>query len=633
MVHRARLKIPKKNRGKSLEKNLSIRTGHRKFTEKKIEIAEGTVAQSAEVGATTKLKQLKVTLREELEVLKYLDEAVVELTDDDNEIFNNTSDAGAFRSKVHETILKIDESLGVNTTNTSQGSSQAPNKVTAVLSILPKIKLKKFSGEVTQWHSFWGSYKSVIHEEKSLNIITKFSYLRDLLEGNAASVIAGLSTTQANYVSAIELLQRRVGDKQVIISGHHDALLRITPLTSSKNIRDIRELYDKVEVHVRVLQSLDVPTSSYGSLLVPVLLSKIPEDVRLLIGREIKDDKWELGRLLNSLRYEVENSETCLGIKAALPTKYESFESKPANIYWNKSSLPTAATLFTESKETFTPSHTYCRESHSSRHSQVITDKKTRRQILRKQGRCFVCLRKNHIAKNCPSSGKCFNRNGRHNISICEGRQGETQDSTSKVYPSQSNVVTTNAKETGSLYVGTQNSVLLQTAQAFVYQLGSAEEVRARVVFNSGSQHSYVKEDLVQRVKLPTVGEETLNVKVFDSRAGEIRSYPIVDCMIASTDGGFSTPIRAHSSTEICDAIANQDIKKAVQSFEHLKGLKLADYNGGADASSISILVGADNLARFFTGSTKSKKKCIEMERIQQQLPAVQADASSICTD
>eukprot|EP00794_Sanderia_malayensis_P005751 gene5751-biopygen4665 len=329
--------MPKKKGGKSLEKNLSIRTGHRKFTEKTIEIAEETVAQSAEVGATTKLKQLKVTLREELEVLKYLDDAVVELTDDDNEIFNDISDAGAFRSKVHETLLKIDESLGVNTANTSQGSSQAPNKVTAVSSILPKLKLKKFSGEVTQWQSFWDSYKSAIHEEKSLNVITKFSYLRDLLEGSAASVIAGLPTTEVNYVSAIELLQRRFGDKQVIISGHHDALLRITPLTSSKNIRDLRELYDKVEVHVRGLQSLDVPTPSYGSLLVPVLLSKIPEDVRLLIGREIKDDKWELGRLLNLLR---------------------------------------------------------------------------------------------------------------HHISICEGRQGETQDSTSKVYPSQSNVVTTDAKET-----------------------------------------------------------------------------------------------------------------------------------------------------------------------------------------
>eukprot|EP00794_Sanderia_malayensis_P001253 gene1253-biopygen482 len=155
-------------------------------------------------------------------------------------------------------------------------------------------------------------------------------------EGNAASVIAGLPTTEANYVSAIELLQRRFGDKQVIISGHHDALLRITPLTSSKNIRDLRELYDKVVVHVRGLQSLDVPTSSYESLLVPVLLSKIPEDVRLLIDREIKDDKWELGRLLNLLRYEVENRERCLGIKAALPTKYESFESKPADAYGNK---------------------------------------------------------------------------------------------------------------------------------------------------------------------------------------------------------------------------------------------------------------------------------------------------------
>ena len=174
--------------------------------------------------------------------------------------------------------------------------------------------MKRFNGEVTQWQTFWDTYKSAIHSDTSMNIITKFSYLRDSLEGSAAAAIAGLTTTEANYESAIDLLQKRFGDSQVIISGHHDALLKIAPLHSSKDIKELRTLHDKVEVHVRGLQSLNVPTSAYGSLLLPVLLGKIPEDVRLLIGRQMKDGHWELNRLLDLLRDEIENRERCSGI-------------------------------------------------------------------------------------------------------------------------------------------------------------------------------------------------------------------------------------------------------------------------------------------------------------------------------
>ena len=121
-----------------------------------------------------------------------------------------------------------------------------------------------------------------------MNFITKFSYLRDLLEGSAAATIPGLTTTEANYDSAIELLQKRFGGRC-----YQDAFLKITPLCSSKDIKELRNLQDKVEVHVRGLQSVNVPTSAYGSLLILVLLGKIPEDVRLLIGRQMKDRQCE----------------------------------------------------------------------------------------------------------------------------------------------------------------------------------------------------------------------------------------------------------------------------------------------------------------------------------------------------
>ena len=203
--------------------------------------------------------------------IKGLDNEIIDLLDDDLELLSDIKRAGEFRDAAIDVLIQIEECLSKPVV--SQKST--PRESTAA-SKLPKLKLKRFNGEVTQWQTFLDTYKSAIHCDPYMNVITKFSYLRDLLEGSAAAAITGLTTTEANYEAAIELLQKRFGDSQIIISGHHDALLKIMPLHSSKDIKEFRNL-NKGEVHMRGLQSLNLPTSAYGSLLVPVYLGKFPK--------------------------------------------------------------------------------------------------------------------------------------------------------------------------------------------------------------------------------------------------------------------------------------------------------------------------------------------------------------------
>ena len=68
--------------------------------------------------------------------------------------------------------------------------------------------------------------------------------------------------------------------------------------------------YDKIEARVIGLQALDVRTETYGSLLVPGFMTKLPDDTRILVGREIKDGTWDLSEILQLLRNEVEQSAT-----------------------------------------------------------------------------------------------------------------------------------------------------------------------------------------------------------------------------------------------------------------------------------------------------------------------------------
>lgn len=130
---------------------------------------------------------------------------------------------------------------------------------------LPRLNLKYFAGEPSQWMTFWDSFRSAVHENPELHNIDKFNYLKSLLKGSAAATIAGLPLTDDNYESAIELLTNRFANKQVIISSHMDALLRLPSLGSTTDVRKLRQSYDEIEAHVRGLQALEVPTESYGS--------------------------------------------------------------------------------------------------------------------------------------------------------------------------------------------------------------------------------------------------------------------------------------------------------------------------------------------------------------------------------
>ena len=58
---------------------------------------------------------------------------------------------------------------------------------------------------------FWDSYSTSIHINPQLTQIDEFNYLHSLLEEEAARSIQGLTRTEANYDSAIDLLHKRFG--------------------------------------------------------------------------------------------------------------------------------------------------------------------------------------------------------------------------------------------------------------------------------------------------------------------------------------------------------------------------------------------------------------------------------------
>jgi len=95
--------------------------------------------------------------------------------------------------------------------------------------------------------SFWDSYNSAIHSNSQLSKIDKFNYLQDLLKG--ACSIKGLTLTETNYDSVIELLQKRYGKLKQIVAAHMDELIKI-PVCINEQAQSLRSVYDQITVHI-----------------------------------------------------------------------------------------------------------------------------------------------------------------------------------------------------------------------------------------------------------------------------------------------------------------------------------------------------------------------------------------------
>ena len=175
---------------------------------------------------------------------------------------------------------------------------------------LPKLTLSRFDGDPTQWETFWDSFQSTIDGNTELSNIDKLKYLQNSLIGEAAQTIAGLQIKSENYSEATELLEKRYGNKQIILSRHIEDLMNSPKISANEDLRGIRALYDKVVSTTRNLKSMGVKSNSYSTVLSPIIMSKLPQELHLLISRKL-DEKWDIKGLLEQLGEEVSLRERC----------------------------------------------------------------------------------------------------------------------------------------------------------------------------------------------------------------------------------------------------------------------------------------------------------------------------------
>ena len=202
-----------------------------------------------------------------------------------------------------------------------------------------------------------------------LGNIDKMNYLKSLVEGPATAAIKGLSLTSENYNSARKILEDGYGNKQLIISSQMDNLLKLPVVSSVSDFKGIRQFMTK--------QKSISEAQQYGSLLVPVFLSKVPQELRLIISREFDTGNWSLDEFLKVFKTEVEARERCNSM-ATTPS------TTPERKHPPKPPPPTFNALLALKGQGIMC--TFCKQSHKSVDCVVVANIGERKDILKNKG-------------------------------------------------------------------------------------------------------------------------------------------------------------------------------------------------------------------------------------------------------
>ena len=207
--------------------------------------------------------------------------------------------------------------------------------------------------------------------------------MRSQLQDDAAKAIAGFPLTSENYDHSLALLKERFGQSHKIVNAHMQSLLALP--SPSNNFLSLRSFYDSVENHIRGLSALGKSKDSYGALLVPIVLGKLPIETRRNLAREHPDLEWTIDDLREAILKEIRVFE--------------------AGVYVHSNSLPISQDPMSVTAAFFSGIHNtrqkntsknhaciYCKGVHSSTLCTVVADHQKRSEHVKKEGLCFNCL-------------------------------------------------------------------------------------------------------------------------------------------------------------------------------------------------------------------------------------------------
>ena len=163
---------------------------------------------------------------------------------------------------------------------------------------LPKLSITKFDGAFEHWLPFWNKYIAEI-DSTELAPVTKFAYLKELVERKVCSDIDGLPFTKEGYERAKNILKSEYGKTSEIVNAYGNNIMGLPTITGA-NPRKVDDFYKTLLFNVQSLATLGKLKEVSGN--VRAVLDKLKGIKADLVRGKSGWQDWDFLHLLQALK-------------------------------------------------------------------------------------------------------------------------------------------------------------------------------------------------------------------------------------------------------------------------------------------------------------------------------------------
>ena len=423
---------------------------------------------------------------------------------------------------------------------------------------LPKLTITSFKGTWLDWFRFWEQFEAEVNRT-NMSAISKFSYLKELLDDQPKKEITGLPFSEEGYNKVIEILKKKYRNTSEIIQAHGREILKL-PTITTVNLKQIHGFYRSLNVSVNSLKTLEKLDTA--EILVLETLEKLGPIKADLIRTDPNWQSWGFEKLLEALRdYTLRNPEkddtpnrTFGGFRRTeqfnrKERHYRSIEKKP-----NKC-------VYCESSE------------HRSSECSKVKEVSERREFLKKNRLCYNCTGGGHGAATCRSKN-CAKCGCRHHTSLCSTEQ------TNLPYMIGS------AKETIH-----PTLVVISNEQKF------------RAMLDTGAGSSFASSTCIRHLGMKPSRWEWKSIETMTTTVRQ--KLPIYNVKLLPTDGKEELNVSLTMLDKpVITTLSNPKIGELKKQFPHLRGLCF-DNEDDREQYPIHLILGVGDLSRIKTSTCR----------------------------
>ncbi|CAH8674642.1 unnamed protein product [Schistosoma rodhaini] len=406
---------------------------------------------------------------------------------------------------------------------------------------LPKREILRFDGTPINYWNFIRNFEECIGCG-NIGFRAKLNYLIQYCDGEAKAAIlhCAILEPEIGYHQALKLLEETFGQKHIIARTFIDNLLNFPNIKRNQPV-GLRKLSREMQACCLTLEQMNYVSDLNSTRTIEAMVLKLPTHVQqkwlktaykiIRGGREplfadltafVKEQadmaNTRYGLLVN--RGSNSDNRDVGVLKGRISSDYNAARISYASI--NDDNVPSLSSFCLE-----------CSGNHSIDQCQKFQDKnvRERKEFVLRHKLCNVCLKANHVAKNCRSPRSCVVEgcSWRHHTLLHE-KQEEQRDSNSDVY------INTQFCTEGSVK-RMHRPVAFEVVP--VWLKNGEKIIQTCALLDSGSDASLIVDDLAKELSLEGK-PKTVSLKTIDNESSLISKE--VDVELHSID--FSSSVK-----------------------------------------------------------------------------------------